>query len=99
MSDFVASSQQEDVQTMDELDRLIGGCGTPLASFLLDSIEEGLYILDLDMRIRYWSPGAERITGRAPAHRGTVSRWAENMRGRPGIVPGSRTIRLPRSPP
>lgn len=51
---------------MDELDRLIGGCGTPLASFLLDSIEEGLYILDLDMRIRYWSPGAERITGRAP---------------------------------
>jgi PAS domain S-box-containing protein len=30
---------------------------------ILDHINEGVYITDLDRRIVYWSPGAERITG------------------------------------
>ncbi len=30
---------------------------------MLDALEDGVYILDLKRRIRYWSPGAERITG------------------------------------
>ncbi|TWT41767.1 putative diguanylate cyclase YegE [Phycisphaerae bacterium RAS1] len=30
---------------------------------ILDSLEDGVYITDLDRRIRYWSRSAERITG------------------------------------
>ena len=30
---------------------------------ILDNMYEGLYLLDRDRRITYWSKGAERITG------------------------------------
>lgn len=34
---------------------------------MLDRLEDGVYILDQQRRIRYWSAGAERITGYAAA--------------------------------
>lgn len=30
---------------------------------VLDRMEDGVYLIDLDRRIRYWSQGAEQITG------------------------------------
>ncbi|MCK4653580.1 MAG: PAS domain-containing protein, partial [Candidatus Cloacimonetes bacterium] len=30
---------------------------------LLDNLYEGVYYVDTDKRIKYWSRGAERITG------------------------------------
>src|ERR1700730_11982682 len=34
-----------------------------LYKLLLDQMDEGIYIVDCDRRIRYWNGGAERITG------------------------------------
>ncbi len=37
-----------------------------VASVILDSLSDGVYVCDLDRRIVYWSKSAERITGWAP---------------------------------
>ncbi len=35
----------------------------PLAETIIDSLNDGLYVTDMDRRILYWSKSAERITG------------------------------------
>lgn len=45
------------------LDNFLEGAALGFHWSMLDQLEDGVYILDPQRRIRYWSAGAERITG------------------------------------
>jgi len=46
-----------------ELDAVLENAALGFHWSILDRLEDGVYLVDRERRVRYWSPGAERITG------------------------------------
>jgi diguanylate cyclase (GGDEF)-like protein/PAS domain S-box-containing protein len=60
------------------LDAFLGDAAIGFHWAMLDQLEDGVYVLDLERRIRYWSRGAERITGYTAAE-ALGGRCADNL--------------------